>query len=175
MRHHARVSHVDDLDEAETQYRERLRTLDEWDNDVWAGIDTEPVAAYVAAARSERIGESSVIRLIAHPGVTEAVLDTVEEQLPEDWTAAHARLEERRVRLPLERGLVEQGLTEERDQLAAVAQGSRNIHLWLLDYVGDLSREAVERLAADGSTRAVRNRAAQRLRSRPRSERDRLD
>jgi hypothetical protein len=100
-----------------------------------------------------------VIALIAHPAVTEDVLDAVEARLAENWTAARERLSERRVRLPLERGL-----TGETHQLAAVRQGSRNVQLWLLDNV-ELSRTTLEQLAAAGSTRAIRNRARQRLRA----------
>ena len=142
-------------DEDERRYGEQVRTLEEWD-----ALDEERVAAYVTTAKSHLLAEAAVIRLIAHLDMTEDLLDLVETELHKDWTAAHARLSERRVRLPLEDGLL-----DESHQLAAVDQGSRNVHLWLLEYV-DLSREALERLAANGSTRAVRNRAAQRLRSR---------
>jgi hypothetical protein len=104
------------------------------------------------------VGEGAVIRLVGHRAMTESSLDAIEQRLPVEWKAANARLAERRVRLPLEQGLIDEG-----HQLAAVGQGSRNVHLWLLDNV-DLSQAALQQLAAEGATRAVRNRAAQRLR-----------
>jgi hypothetical protein len=143
------VSAVDD----HARYREYQRVLAGWE-----ALDEARVSEFVGSALSDRVGESAVIDLIGHAAVTEEVLDAIEPQLPEGWKAARDRLHERRVRLPLERGL-----TDEANLLAAVNQGSRNVQLWLLDNI-DLSRTTLERLAADGATRAIRNRASERLR-----------
>ena len=48
---------------------------------------------------------------------------------------------------------------------AAIELGARNVQLWLLDNI-HLSRGALERLQVEGVTRAIRNRAAQRVRVR---------
>jgi hypothetical protein len=133
-----------------------LSMLSDWDD-----LRASRVEHYLNLALGEPVGgvgEGAVIRLVAHRAVTDRTLDAIEQRLRLDWRAANARLAERRVRLPLEHGL-----TDEAYQLAAVEQGSRNVQLWLLDNV-DLSRAALERLAADGATRAIRNRAAQGLR-----------
>ena len=88
------------------------------------------------------------------------MLDAIEPRLPATWKAAGARLSERRVRLPLE-----QGLTDDMRVNAAIQLGARNVQLWLLDNI-HLSRGALERLQVEGVTRAIRNRAAQRVRLR---------
>ena len=88
------------------------------------------------------------------------MLDAIEPRLPATWKAAGARLSERRVRLPLE-----QGLTDDMHVHAAIQLGARNVQLWLLDNT-HLSRGALERLQVEGVTRAIRNRAAQRVRLR---------
>jgi hypothetical protein len=115
--------------------------------------------AMLATADPDRtMGESAVIALIAHRGVDDSVLDTLEGVVPSDWESARERLRERRVRLPLERGDV-----DEEHVLAAVNLGSRRLQLWLLDEVV-LPEAALRTLAAEGVTTAIRNRAQQELR-----------
>lgn len=103
------------------------------------------------------MAESAVIQLLAHPAVAESTLDHVEERLPASWKTARQHLRERRVRLPIERG----DLCQSR-LLAAVAVDSGRVQLWMLDEV-DLPASVLRVLASEGVTRAIRNRARQRL------------
>lgn len=103
------------------------------------------------------MGESAVIGLIAHRGVDDSVLDTLEGVVPSDWESAREHLRERRVRLPLERGEI-----DEEHILAAVNLGSRRVQLWLLDEIA-LPEPALRTLAVEGVTTAIRNRAQQEL------------
>lgn len=98
---------------------------------------------------------SALIALIAHRGVDDSVLDTLEDIVPPAWESAWEHLRERRVRLPLERGEV-----DEEHILAAVNLGSRRLQLWLLDEIA-LPEAALRTLAGEGVMKAIRNRAQQ--------------
>jgi ATP:corrinoid adenosyltransferase len=102
------------------------------------------------------MGESALIALIGHRAVDDSVLDTLERMVPSDWEAAWEHLRERRVRLPLERGEV-----DEAHILAAVNLRSRRLQLWVLDEVA-LPETALRALAVEGVTKAIRNRAQQK-------------
>jgi hypothetical protein len=103
------------------------------------------------------MGESALIALIEHHGVDDTVLDTLDAVVPSTWESAREHLRERRVRLPLERGEV-----DEEHALAAINLGSRRLQLWLLDEIA-LPEAALRTLAAQGVTTAIRNRALQEL------------
>ncbi len=77
--------------------------------------------------------------------------------MPTTCVQAREHLHERRVRLPLERGKVDEAHT-----LAAPNLGSRRLQLWLLDEIA-LPEAALHALATEGVTKAVRNRAQERL------------
>jgi hypothetical protein len=114
--------------------------------------------ALQAAGESDAtMGESAVIALITHRGVDASVLDTVEQVLPSTWESAREHLQERRVRLPLERGEL-----DEEHILVAADFGSRRLQLWLLDEIA-LPEAALRTLATKGATTAIRNRAQQQL------------
>jgi hypothetical protein len=106
------------------------------------------------------MAESATIALLDHPSLTESLLDSIERAMPDDWSAAARRLEERRLQLQLEANPANLALWDR-----AVSSGSCRLHLWLLDW-SRVPDETLESLADHGATRAVRNRASQALRSR---------
>jgi hypothetical protein len=73
------VLDVDDHD----RYTAFQQTLGSWDS-----LNEARVAEYLASARDDGVvGQSAVIDLIAHPGITEDVLEVIARQLPGTWKA----------------------------------------------------------------------------------------
>jgi hypothetical protein len=129
--------------------------------------EPQPDEAFVAAFMSDvtsdpdkMMAQAASIALIDHPGVTDSLLQTIEECVPSTWKAASARLSERRLQLKVVAAPNDAALWDE-----AVASGSRRVHLWLLDQPS-LPRGALRMLASEGATRAVRNRASQAMQRR---------
>jgi hypothetical protein len=129
--------------------------------------EDEPSDAFVAAFMEDVradpdpvMAQSATIALLDHPALVQARLDRVRSAMPRGWTAAAARLEERRLQLQIEANPSDLALWDR-----AVRSGSRRLQVWLLEQ-SSVPGETLASLVNIGATNAVRNRASEALRRR---------
>jgi hypothetical protein len=134
------------------RWRQYTRLV-EASGDRWS---TEAFVTVAVEDQDQPLGESATILLIQSRQEPEQ-LALIEPRLPDAWNVAQNRLAERRV-------LIHLGSADAEPEafVAAAKTSTRNVQLWLLDQA-HLPNEAIEILANDGATRAIRNRAKERL------------